>query len=407
MRVVHFSDCHIGYFSYGRLASDGLYVREHDVMSTFARLIDATITLRPDAVLIAGDLFHFSHPSPPSVLCAFSNLERLAKALPDSEIVLACGNHEISKKNTAPSVCRVFESLGVHVADRASMRFYFDTLNLSVLAVPDAPGLGRPAFEPDPRARFNAAVIHGEASGARQAQAWNRASLTDITPNEIGYDRWHYVAYGHFHQREAIAANASYSGSPDYTSSNPWGELGTPKGLIERDLDTGIETFHELAPSRRFLDLSPLYAQGLGVEELEGRIADALESCEPDDAVVRLKVLGVTRDVRRGLSEKTIRSVRRRALSLQLSYEPPAAVQAVSVTGAPLGRRRFSDVEERARVFCMSDARSVPSDVDKAALGDLAVKYIREAAAKEADSPEQESKLANQLTASLATHEAA
>lgn len=401
MRLVHFSDTHIGFQAYTRLGPDGENVRQSDVSATFDRLIDAVIALAPDVVLVAGDVFHNPRPSTAAVLSAYSGFSRLRASLPNAIVCCAAGNHDLAKDRRGPSILQLVAKLGVHVADRSSMRFYFPARRLSVLVVPDAPGLGRPSFEPDARAETNLLCIHGDAHGVRQGGAYSRPSLTNITPDEIGYDRWQYTAYGHYHQREEIGPSAGYCGSPDFTSSNVWQEIAAPKGFIERDLETGTETFHVLEPSRRHVDLEPLYGQGLGAEELDRRIADTLESQSIDGAVVRLRVLGVTRDVERALNHKAVRSFARRALFLKLDVRRPAAVEAVSASGAPLGRRKFSPIEERLRAMLGSDAREIPNDVDRGALTALGVHYLNEAAAKEADSPAQETKLIDQLTESL------
>ena len=52
-----------------------------------------------------------------------------------------------------------------------------------------------------------------------------------ISHKELGAENWDYVALGHYHVYRSVAPNAFYSGSLDYTSTNPWGELAEEREL--------------------------------------------------------------------------------------------------------------------------------------------------------------------------------
>jgi DNA repair exonuclease SbcCD nuclease subunit len=58
MRLVHLSDLHLGFRQYQRLTPTGVNQREADVALAFRRAVDRTVELRPDLVLVAGDVFH-------------------------------------------------------------------------------------------------------------------------------------------------------------------------------------------------------------------------------------------------------------------------------------------------------------------------------------------------------------
>jgi len=63
MRIAHLADLHLGFRQFQRLDASGVNQREADVAGAFRRAIDAVIDRRPDAVLIAGDLFHSVRPT--------------------------------------------------------------------------------------------------------------------------------------------------------------------------------------------------------------------------------------------------------------------------------------------------------------------------------------------------------
>src|SRR4030095_9314689 len=114
---------------------------------------------------------------------------------------------------------------GIHVVDREPQRLSFPDRDVSILAVPDALR-DHPVLEPDPAAKYNVPLIHCERTGtsAATAMAQERATV-EISPEEIGAERWSYVALGHYHVYRQLAPNMYYAGSMEYTSVSMWSEL--------------------------------------------------------------------------------------------------------------------------------------------------------------------------------------
>ena len=97
MRLIHLSDLHLGYRQYQRLTPGGINQREADVAATFRTAIDRVIALRPDAIVVAGDVFHSVRPTNQAILHAFLQFSRLRQSLPDAAIVLVAGNHDVPR----------------------------------------------------------------------------------------------------------------------------------------------------------------------------------------------------------------------------------------------------------------------------------------------------------------------
>src|SRR5690348_5518825 len=283
MRLVHLSDLHLGFRQYQRLTPGGINQREADVAKSFQNAIDRIIELRPDLVLVGGDVFHNVRPTNPAIVHAFLQFSRLRAGLPDAPVVIVAGNHDTPRAAETGSILRLFRELGIHVAYAEPERFYFSELEIAVLAVPDVIGK-KAAFTPDVNARYNVLLLHGEVQGMLPAHfaSADRAAL-EIPLSDIGAASWDYVALGHYHVYRQIEPNVYYSGSTDYTSANAWGELyeervaGVPgKGMIEWNLESGAHTFHPLALSRPLIDLPPISARGLTVAEVDERIQSAV-----------------------------------------------------------------------------------------------------------------------------------
>src|SRR5256714_7882533 len=135
MRLVHFSDLHLGFRQYQRLTPGGINQREADVARSFQTAIDRIIALHPDLVLIGGDVFHNVRPTNPAIVHAFLQFSRLRSALPNAPVVIVAGNHDTPRAAETGSILRLFRELGIHVAFSEAERIYFPVHGLAVLAV--------------------------------------------------------------------------------------------------------------------------------------------------------------------------------------------------------------------------------------------------------------------------------
>jgi len=388
LRLVHLADLHLGYRQYQRLTPRGINQREADVALSFTRAIDKIIELAPEVVLIAGDVFHQVRPTNTAILHAYLQFARLRAALPRTEVVMIAGNHDTPRSAETGCILRLFVPLGVHVVEAEPRALEFPELDLSVLAVADNQH-PRPKLAPTGTRRWNVLLLHGEVEGMLGPFAATHEMATQEIPQEdLHTSRWDYIALGHYHVYRRMAPNQFYSGSLDYTSTNSWGErieeemAGVPgKGIVEHDLATGTHTLHPLQPSREFVDLPMVSARGLTTEEVNARIAAAVDGCPGgiDDKVVRLVIRDLPRHITRQLDHKQLRDFRRRALHFHLDTRRPEIIRSVG-HGAPGRRPSLADfVRDKLR------ERMVPADVDRDALVTLGLRYLKDA--EERDSP--------------------
>ncbi len=385
MRLVHLSDLHLGFRQFQRVTPTGKNQREADVAQSFTRAIDKIIALAPDLVLIGGDVFHTVRPTNPAILHAFRQFTRLRTALPNAIVVMVAGNHDMPRSSETTCILRLFEPLNFHIVDTSPVRLTFPEHELSILAVPDLPP-GSVDLSPDLAFTHNVLLLHGEVEGALPvgAREDERASMP-IPAKDVAHERWDYVALGHYHVYRKVGPNAYYCGSLDYTSSNAWGEYAEEKaaklpgkGLIERDLATGKQTFHALPVTRKIIDLPAISGRGLSAVDLDAAIAAAVEKCPEggiDGKVVRLVVKDVPRHVVRELDHQKLREFQRRALHFTLDARRPSAVRtSVAESGAPGKRPSLADTLREAL-----RSRVLTSDIDRDRLVELGERYLRAA----------------------------
>ncbi len=371
MKLAHIADPHLGIRQYHRQTSGGINQREADVAAAFRSAIDGVIAARPDAVVIAGDLFHSVRPTNAAIVFAFRQFQRLREALPDAPVVLIAGNHDTPRSAETGSILRLFEELGVDVAADDARRLVYPSLDLSIFAVPHQALVGaeRPLLRPEGAERHQVLVLHGEIEGVfpgdRTAVEYGGAVLGAA---DLVAEDWSYVALGHYHVQHEVAPRAWYAGALEYVSSNCWGELRdeagrqvSGKGWLLADLSTGTVERRPVTPVRRILDLPAIAGEGLDAAALDTLIAERVGAAPGGiaDQVVRLVVRDVPRHVARELDHTAIRALKAAALHFHLDVRRPEVHRLVG-SGAP-GRRRT--LPELVHDYLVE--RALPAGVDR------------------------------------------
>ncbi len=371
MRLAHLADPHLGVRQYHRQTPSGINQREADVARAFRLAVDGVIAARPDAVVVAGDLFHSVRPTNAAIVFAFKQFQRLREALPDAPIVLVAGNHDTPRSAETGSILRLFEELGVDVAVDEARRLEYPALDLSLLAVPHHALVGqeRPELRPEGGARRQVMVLHGEIEGVLPTQRHTveyGGALVGL--RELAVEQWSYIALGHYHVQHEVAPHTWYSGSLEYVGTNIWGELTDEagqgirgKGWLLVDVDRGTVTREPVPASRPIIDLEPIRGDGLGAEALDKLIEERLHAVPGGvaDRIVRLRVYDVPRHVARELDHTAIRDRKAEALHFHLDIRRPEVHRTVGV-GAPGRRQTLPDlVRDYLR------GRPLPAELDR------------------------------------------
>jgi hypothetical protein len=356
--------------------------READVAQAFRSAVDALIARAPDAVVIAGDLFHSVRPTNRSILEAFTQLARLRKALPAAPVLVIAGNHDTPRSAEVGSILKLLGNLGVDVVDDRTRRIDYPALELCVCAVPHAAlaNEGRRDWHPYPNARYNLLVMHPEI-----AEVFAHAPHADyggvrMEAVELRAHEWDYVALGHYHVVTEVAERAWYSGSLEYTSPNIWSErqeelyLRKTKGFLIADLARrGPPEMVRLPPARLIHDLPRLDAAGMTSAELDAAIQGRVHGVAGGLAhtVTRLIVDNVPRSLAHALDHAALRELRASALHFHLDLRRPAPVGRTAVAGAPGARRTMPEV-----VRDYLSRRPLDADLDRARFVALGSSYI-------------------------------
>lgn len=389
MKLAHLADLHLGFRQFERLTPRGSNQREADVAEAFKRAVDDLLEQRPDCVVIAGDVFNSVRPTNAAIVHFFLQLQRIRTALPGTAVIVVAGNHDTPRSVEAGSILRLYETLGIQIALDVAKRIPLPAHDASILAVPYSAiaQAERPALRPAAGVAHNVLVLHAEVGGIfDHERGYVEPGSGVVTKAELGASKWDYVALGSYHVAYPVEANAWYSGSLDYVSTNPWGELldekrqkRPGKGYLLVDLPGGKVTFRAIDPPRRFVDLPAIDAADKTAAELDAEIAARVAKVKPsvDEQVIRLVVRDISRGIARDLDHEAIRAVKARALNFHLDLRRPPAPEREVGLATPGGRRLT--LPETVREFL--SRRPLDADLDREAFVRAGVEYVEKAGA--------------------------
>jgi DNA repair exonuclease SbcCD nuclease subunit len=102
---VHAADLHLGYAQYG------LEARREDFDRVFQELVDKTIALKPDFMIIAGDLFHQARPTNVTLENAIKQFSRLHEA--GIPVLTVDGSHDTAPNVITGTILNPLDSAGL------------------------------------------------------------------------------------------------------------------------------------------------------------------------------------------------------------------------------------------------------------------------------------------------------
>ena len=386
--IAHLADLHLGYRAYHRMVQGGINARERDVALAFRSALDQLIAIKPDLIVIAGDIFHTVRPSNAAISDAFRQFSRVRQALPNTPVVMIAGNHDSPRSVETGSILRLFAEIpGIHVMDQDARSVHFENLGTTVTGVPHTFLASNPEAIPSPdnNADYNILLLHVDLLGEQKLRYISVYGGAPVDVHAIDSDRWSYVALGHYHIATEVRSNMWFAGGIERTSASIWEEREA-KGFVTFDTDTRRGTFHEVE-TRPVIDLPRIYARAdrNGSDEPEFKDAAAIDALIKahvesiaggiENKIVRLVIHDLPRELFRELDHRALRDYRAAALHFHIDARRPEH-RRVGMIGND-GRRRT--LEQEVEWFITDHWRPTSSEVDKPRLLNLAHLYLAEA----------------------------
>lgn len=320
MRIIHFSDTHLGYAEYHALdAETGLNRREQDFHEAFRHVVDDVCRKKPDLAIHAGDLFDTVRPSNRAITEAIEDFRRITDA--GIELVVIAGNHDTPRIRATGNILRALQAAlpKAHIVFDGEYR-PVDLAGATVHAVADAAteeGLQQ-ALE-SVRAkpgRMNILVLHAGTSRLRetvQSGEFNQHYVPhDLLARFADFD---YIAFGHYHRHMPVEGtpNGWYCGSTERTSLS---EARVTPGYAEVDLRP-LRVRHVAIPVRPMLDFGALPCQGLTDTEILAKLRETLEG-KIDGAIARVVLARISPPALAALNPEELARLKKPALHCEI-----------------------------------------------------------------------------------------
>ena len=327
MRILHFSDLHIGVENYGQTDPEtGLSTRLADFLSSLDEVVEYALTEDVDLVLLAGDAYKGRDPSQTHQREFAKRLSRLSEASIPSFLLV--GNHDLPNAVSRATAVEIFQTLQVPYLQVGSnlQNYTIPTKSgpLQVLAVPwprrsgilsreESRGLTieevrqavqdrmtqaiyvrAESLDPDVPAILTGHVtVNGATVGTERSMMLGQDHV--LLAGDIGRPQVDYVALGHIHKHQILRNEnpfMAYSGSLQRVD---FSEEGDDKGFCVVDLDPAAPQgkrltdfdFHRL-DARRFVTVDVTVP--IGDPDPTSAVVRGIARKDVAGAVVRVRV---------------------------------------------------------------------------------------------------------------------
>jgi len=291
---VHIADLHLGYAQYN------LDARRQDFDNALKEAVDKTIELKPDFMLIAGDIFHQARPSNITLETAITNFRRLRDA--GIPVLAVDGGHDSAPNIITGTILNPLDSAGLlHYLPRhegaswhnESCYVYgvpnFRTRRKTDEQLPLFLEQNKPA--PDP-SMFNIFLFHMaiDLPYIEKPYQMEAEGSPELIP-----EGFNYFAGGHVHKPSKTKFKNGllvYSGC---TETVNYDDAQIEKGFFHAEVnEKGEPTINRIAlqTSRRFIVLEPDYA-GMLPAKITHSAVQLVKENDQEGAVIVLVVKGV------------------------------------------------------------------------------------------------------------------
>ena len=228
---VHAADLHLGYSQYG------LEARRQDFDNAFKELVDKTIDLKPDFMIIAGDLFHQPRPSNVTLENTIRSFKRLKDA--GIPVLTVDGSHDSAPNTITGTILCPLDSAGlIHHLPRHSGACWSKPDSCYVYGIPNfhnkhkaKEALPRFLSENPPTSQdkvCNIFVFHGALDLPSVTPPYVEAELS---PEQLP-DGFNYYAAGHVHERYLAKFKTGILGYSGCTETADYREAKNQKGFF-------------------------------------------------------------------------------------------------------------------------------------------------------------------------------
>ncbi|MBU1216323.1 DNA repair exonuclease [bacterium] len=369
MKIIHFSDTHLGFNDLDVLNDENINQREADFYDAFTQVVAQIKKIKPDYIIHTGDLFHRSSPSNRAITFAFEQFKILdALNIP---FILIAGNHSTPRTNLSSPILKIFESFkNIHVSyNQEYKKIEFKNAVFHTL----------PHMNDDTKAleqielcekninaeKKNIMMMHCSVGAWYLMQEFGEWVYP--SDKEVIFSKMDYVALGHWHGfgRVGKHENVYYSGSTERTSLN---DKRNSKGFVLVTLEEkNSSLFGDFNVEFKEIKIRPIVQKELDCEDYENVLIDANDT---EDAIVEVRLTNLTPLQSIEIQNAEIKAFFPDAMSVSVKREFKKGTNETDVTDV-----EALSLEEYFLEHIKEDADEKEYDRLKAKIGELFAQY--------------------------------
>ena len=296
MKIIHFSDTHLGYHDLDKVSSTGINLREQDVYDAFKKTIDAALEIQPDLIIHSGDFFHRPSPANRPMIFALEQLARLSTA--NIPIVVIAGNHETPKTIFTSPILKAFRSIpNVYPIFQQK----YETAEFGDVVIHGLPHINDNKVELEEmdkiqpvKGKFNILMLHTSIGKSFMMDEYGEKLYP---PERLELlNEFDYVSLGHWHDYQKVSKlkTAWYSGSTERMSET---EAKSEKGFCIINLpdrptslrsEKKVEPEFVTIPTRLWEVVEIKNCKNKSIQEIEAELFALAKRPELKDAILSI-----------------------------------------------------------------------------------------------------------------------
>ncbi|RLE79913.1 MAG: hypothetical protein DRJ52_07480 [Thermoprotei archaeon] len=294
VRIIHLADTHLD--PTVRYLGPKEQDRRRDFLEAFNYVVEKTIELKPDIMLVAGDLYDKVNPRNPARTWVMRAFRRIRSE--GIKVYAIGGNHDTPRSvEEGASPLHELEAAGY-------MRFFSNVSSMDAdtieihgyrVCVSGASFNHTMPYEEDPlesmkvpcEGDINVSMLHYNYSPARAPPIWIAPTIKETSvPREL-----HYLALGHFHRYYKTQVGMTYIVYPGGTERRSFAEEDERKGFVYVEVsEEGVQKLDFIETKPR-----PLRTVEVTLKEDDDPVSSVIAAVAGDSdpkAILRLRIRG-------------------------------------------------------------------------------------------------------------------
>ena len=315
LKIIHFSDTHLGYNDLEIINENNINQREADFYDAFTQVVEQIKIIKPDYIIHTGDLFHRSSPSNRAIAFALEQFKIIDEL--NIPFILIAGNHSTPRTNLSTPILRIFDNFkNIYTSyNQQYKKIEFDDVIFHTLPHMNdetkAISQIKDCEKNIDKNKKNIMMLHCSVGAHYLMQEFGEW----VYPKDLEYifDSMTYVALGHWHGFGNVGKykNVYYSGSLERTSLN---DKRNSKGFINLNISKNIDIQYKQ------INIRPIISFEIDCSDYENSVNN-LDIKNIKDSLVEVTLKNLTTIQSIDIQNSDIKNIFKDALNVTIKRE--------------------------------------------------------------------------------------